>query len=58
MRRAIVFGFYLLMIGVGAWLSYDWFVLRSKGIVFMTGGFLSLFGAYLLWIDFLSPKRE
>ena len=46
------------MIAVGAWATYEWFVLGSRGIVFMTGGFLSLFGAYLLWTDFLSPNRE
>jgi CDP-diglyceride synthetase len=58
MRRAITFGFYLLMVAVGAWLTYEWFVLRSRGLVFVSGGFLTLFGAYMLWTDFLSPSRE
>jgi hypothetical protein len=29
-----------------------------RGIVFRAGGFLALFGAYLLLDDFLSPNRK
>jgi hypothetical protein len=58
MRKFIVLGFYLAMIGVGAWGLYEWLVLGGRGIIFKAGGFLSLFGAYLVWVDFLSRNRE
>jgi hypothetical protein len=51
-------GFYLLMIALGAWLTYEWLILGSRGIIFKTGGFLAAFGTYLTWIDFLSPNRD
>ena len=57
MRRVISLVFYLAMIGVGALAVYEWLVLGSRGILFKAGGFLALFGVYLLWIDFLSPNR-
>jgi hypothetical protein len=36
-----------------------WHFLQSggRGIVFVAGGFLAAFGAYLMWLDFLSPNR-
>jgi len=58
MRRAISFGFYVLMIVAGVWLTYGWLVYGSRGIIFKVGGFLAAFGAYLLWTDFLSPNRD
>ena len=30
----------------------------GRGVIFKAGGFLALFGAYLVWMDFLSPNRE
>jgi CDP-diglyceride synthetase len=57
MRKAVTLWFYLLLIGVGAWAVYEWLVLGGSGIIFKAGGFLDLFGAYLIWMDFLSPNR-
>ena len=58
MRKIVTLTLYLLMIGLGTWAIYDWLVLGGRNILFRAGGFLALFGAYLLWTDFLSPKRE
>ena len=58
MRKVILLSMYLAMIAVGLWATYDWMVFGGRGILFKASGFLALFGAYLLWIDFLSPNRE
>jgi branched-subunit amino acid ABC-type transport system permease component len=58
MRRMITLGVYVLMIALGVWLAYEWLIRGSRGIIFMAGGFLAVFGGYLLWADFLSPNRE
>ena len=58
MRKAFALIFYLGMIGVGSWAIYDWITFGGRGIIVKAGSFLALFGAYLLWIDFLSPNRE
>jgi hypothetical protein len=58
MRKAVTLGFYLLMMGVGAWSLYEWLALGARGIIFKAASFLILFGAYLVWMDFLSPNRE
>jgi hypothetical protein len=58
MRKAVTLGFYLLLIGVGAWAVYEWLFVGGRSIIFTAGGFLALFGAYLIWMDFLSPNRE
>jgi hypothetical protein len=58
MRKTITLAFYLLVIGVGVWCLYEWLVLGGRGVIFKVGGFLALFGAYLVWIDFMSPNRE
>jgi hypothetical protein len=58
MRRAVMLGFYVLMVAAGVWLTYGWLVYGSRGIIFKAGGFLAVVGAYLLWADFLSPSRE
>jgi hypothetical protein len=58
MRRAVTLIFYLAMIAVGSWVTYDWVVFGGRGILFKASSFLAVFGAYLLWIDFLSPNRE
>lgn len=57
-RRAIALLFYVIMIAFGCWCAYEWLVLGGRGIVFRLGGFLALFGLYLLWTDFLAPNRE
>jgi hypothetical protein len=58
MRRAVALGLYLAMVVFGSWAAYEWLVVGGRGIVFRAGGFLALFGAYLLWDDFLSPNRK
>jgi hypothetical protein len=58
MRKALTLTVYLAMIAAGSWTTYDWITYGGRGILFTTGGFLAAFGAYLLWIDFLSPSRE
>lgn len=58
MRKTVTLAFYLLLIGVGSWGLYEWLVLGGRGVIFKAGGFLALFGAYLVWMDFLSPNRE
>jgi len=58
MRRAMTLILYLMMIGVGAWATYEWLVLGGLGIALKLGVFPGLFGAYLLWADFVSPGRE
>jgi hypothetical protein len=34
MRKAVTLGFYLLLIGVGAWGLYEWLILGGRGIIF------------------------
>ena len=58
MRKIFSLIFYLSMIGVGSWATYEWLVLGGRGFMFKAGAFLALFGAYLVWMDFLSPNRE
>jgi hypothetical protein len=58
MRKAITLLLYLAMVCAGVWCAYEWLLLGGRGIVFRMGGFLALFGLYMLWIDFLSPNRE
>jgi len=58
MRRIITLALYLAMIAGGSWATYEWLVLGGRGIAFKLGAFPMLFGAYLLWADFLSPGRE
>ncbi len=58
MRKTITLLFYLVMVCAGGWCAYEWLILGGRGIVFRMGGFLALFGLYLLWIDFLSPNRK
>jgi hypothetical protein len=49
---------YLVMIGVGLWAAYDWVMFGGRGILLRASSFLAIFGAYLLWIDFISPGGE
>ncbi len=58
MRKSLALTFYLAMIAAGSWVTYDWITFGGRGILFKAGSFLAVFGAYLLWIDFLSPSRE
>jgi hypothetical protein len=57
-RRAVTLIFYSALIGLGCWAAYEWLVPGGRGVIFKAGGFLSLFGAYLVRMDFLSPHRE
>jgi hypothetical protein len=57
MRKAITLTLYLAMIVGGSWATYEWLMLGGKNIIFLAGAFLALFGAYLLWTDFLSSSR-
>ena len=58
MRRLICLALYLAMVVFGAVLSVGFFTHGGRGVIFVTGGFLVVFGGYLLWNDFLSPNRE
>jgi CDP-diglyceride synthetase len=58
MRKVLTLVFYLVMVGIGSWAVYEWLVLGGRNVIFKAGGFLALFGAYLIWMDFLSPNRE
>jgi hypothetical protein len=57
MRKALVLMIYFAMTGVGCWAAYEWIVLGGRGILFRAGGFLAVFGAYLVWQDFFSAER-
>jgi hypothetical protein len=57
MRRVICFALYLVMVLVGIGLSVGWLMNGGRNIIFASGGFLAAFGVYLLWTDFVSPKR-
>ena len=56
MHKALTLTFYLAI--AGSWVTYDWITFGGRGILFKAGSFLAVFGAYLLWIDFLSSNRE
>jgi hypothetical protein len=44
------------MVLCGAVLLVAFFTNGGRGIIFVSGGFLAVFGGYLLWTDFLSPN--
>jgi len=48
---------YCSMIVVGLPMALVWLFVGGKGLIFAAGGFLALFGGYMLWTDFLDPKR-
>jgi hypothetical protein len=58
MRKWVALGFYLAMIGLGGWCTYEWLVLGGRGIMFKTGAFVAISGLYLLYSDFMSSSRE
>ena len=58
MRRLICLALYLAMVVFGAVLWVGFFTHGGRGVIFVTGRFLVVFGGYLLWNDFLSPNRE
>jgi len=58
MRRAICFILYLAMILIGCAVLGHFLINGGRGVIFVSGGFLAAFGAYLMWIDFLSPNTE
>jgi uncharacterized membrane protein YfcA len=58
--RAITLILYLALIVAGLYLNL-WLYQSQTGArfsVLMVGCFLVLFGGYMLWTNFLSPKRE
>lgn len=57
MRRVITAFFYALMIGVGVWLSWGFIVNGGRAVGLLAGGSLTLFGAYMFWLDFFSSDR-
>jgi hypothetical protein len=57
MRRIFSFVLYAGMILAGAVAFGHFLQSGGRGVVFVAGGFLAAFGAYLMWIDFLSPNR-
>ena len=58
MRKTVTLVLYLAMTVGGSWTVYESLVAGAKGVALEAGAFLALFGAYLLWTDFLSPRRE
>ena len=58
MRRMICFILYAAMILVGSGTVLAFLVNGSRGVIFMAGGFMATFGAYLMWTDFLSPRAK
>jgi hypothetical protein len=58
MRRVALLTVYIAMVLLGTTLSIEFLVHGGRIIVFTVGGFLAVFGCYLLWIEFLSPNRE
>jgi hypothetical protein len=57
MRRLFTLAFYLLLISAGAYLAWGFFEFGGRRISGVAGGSLFLFGAYMLWLDFLSSER-
>ena len=57
MRRIFVGVFYLGMIAVGLYLSWGILEFGGLGRMAFSGGFLVLFGGYMLWSDFFSSNR-
>jgi predicted membrane channel-forming protein YqfA (hemolysin III family) len=55
MRRVSSLILYLAMVVVGiivlGWILF--FANGGRGVIFTSGGFLLIFGAYLLWTDFI-----
>ena len=49
--------FYLLMVAFGAWLLGGCIEESGRIISALAGGFLILFGLYMLWDDFWSSER-
>jgi hypothetical protein len=58
MRRIVCFVLYLAMVIVGSALFIAFLANGGRGIIFIAGGFLAVFGIYLIWIDFLSPNTK
>jgi hypothetical protein len=58
MRRLLTALIYLAMIGTGAYLLGTLFVYGGRLFMALAGGFLLLFGTYLMWIDFLSKNQD
>jgi predicted MFS family arabinose efflux permease len=57
MRKVLTVLLYLAIIGAGAWLIGGWIEEGGRKITALAGGFLALFGLYMLWTDFFSRER-
>jgi len=58
MRRLICLTLYIAMILAGIVLLVAFLTHGGKNVVFISGGFLVIFGGYLLWTDFLSSNNN
>jgi hypothetical protein len=59
MRRMLIAGLYVLIVIAGAGLFAEFFEnsAHPHTLIALTGGFLFLVGVYMLWIEFVGPKR-
>ena len=58
MRKIVTAGFYVLMIGGGAYLLWVYLLHGATAVSALAiGGSLALFGGYMLWSDFFSKER-
>jgi hypothetical protein len=58
MRRILSFALYAAMIFGGLGMLTGFLSVGGKGLIFVAAGFLTIFGAYLMWIDFISPRKR
>jgi hypothetical protein len=58
-RRVMTACFYLIMIGVGLYMSWKFYEFggRKLRLLGAAGGSLFLFGCYLFWLDFFSSEK-
>lgn len=57
-RKAILLIIYGSMVVIGLPMAFAWLVVGGRGIIFAAGGFLALFGGYMIWTDFFNPKER
>jgi hypothetical protein len=46
------------MVIIGTPMALAWVLFGGRGLIFIAGGFIALFGGYMLWTDFLNPRRQ
>jgi hypothetical protein len=57
MWRIFRFLIYLAMTGTGILMTAGWIFFGGRQIGFTVGSFLSAFGFFSFWIDFILPKQ-